>query len=390
MKPMSSFAASLLFVTPLFAAELRLQPQPVVVHEWGTFTSIASENGNPVQWAPLSGTADLPCFVASLVGNSGSATFKDRASGLVRMETPVLYFYSQTPAALSVRVGFPQGWITEWYPKATAVTPAFPRVAPTSGFTGGEIRWDDVRVMPGQNPELPISKNPSHYFAARNTDSAPLQVGKQWEKLIFYRGVGDFAVPLQPVLTKDGRVKITNNGTEAIPLMILFENRAGKVGYRLATGSKTAATELEFPELGSTVDQLRTALASHLVEFGLYRKEADAMIETWRDSWFEEGMRLFYIVPREMVDRVLPLDVQPVPSSTARVFVGRIELLSPAMRETIEAASAAGDTRKLEGLGRFLGPFVMQMERTSPGRERPAAVQALFSKPRPSSGSCVQ
>jgi hypothetical protein len=40
-------------------------------------------------------------------------------------------------------------------------------------------------------------------------------------------------------------------------------------------------------------------LADNLVEFGLYRKEAEPMVETWRDSWFEEGIRLFYIVPRE-------------------------------------------------------------------------------------------
>ena len=59
------------------------------------------------------------------------------------------------------------------------------------------------------------------------------------------------------------------------------------------------------------------------------------MIETWRDSWFEEGMRVFYLVPRSLVDRELRLSVQPAPARIARVFVGREEILSPYMRDRL-------------------------------------------------------
>ena len=52
------------------------------------------------------------------------------------------------------------------------------------------------------------------------------------------------------------------------------------------------------------------------------------MVETWRDSWFEEGTRPIYIMPPHSVDAILPLQVEPAPLRTARVFVGRIELLS--------------------------------------------------------------
>jgi hypothetical protein len=56
--------------------------------------------------------------------------------------------------------------------------------------------------------------------------------------------------------------------------------------------------------------------------------ESQAMVETWRDSWFEEGSRLIYIVPAGAIDAMLPLQVDPAPSQTARVFVGRIELVT--------------------------------------------------------------
>src|SRR5438093_13586661 len=36
----------------------------------------------------------------------------------VRMETPVLYFYADRETVASVRVDFPGGQITEWYPAA--------------------------------------------------------------------------------------------------------------------------------------------------------------------------------------------------------------------------------------------------------------------------------
>ena len=380
MKTLSMLAATLI---PLYSTELPKQNPPVIVHEWGTFTSIATETGAPARWAPLSGDSDLPCFVERL----GPSGFKDIASGFVRMETPVLYFYSQAPVTLSVRVGFPEGWITEWYPNATHTKPDRAGSVVPGRYRDGEIVWDQVHVVPGARPALPVSKGASHYFAARETDAAPVRIGDQWEKLIFYRGVAEFAVPLRPVIAGD-RVKVTNAGQEAIPLLILFENRGGKVGYRLTADVRTEA-ELQFPELDRGIDDLRTSLASHLVEFGLYRKEAEAMVETWRDSWFEQGMRLFYIVPRAMVDRVLPLNVAPAPSAVARVFVGRVEILSPASKDRIRSLSASGDTDALRKLGRFLGPFVTQMERTEPGHARPAPIQSVFSRP-VAAQACVQ
>lgn len=384
MKHIIGLALPLSVVMASVAAELPRERPGVVVHEWGTFTSVATETGASARWAPLSGAADLPCFVAKL----GPTSFKDIASGFVRMETPVLYFYSQAPVTLSVRVGFPEGWITEWYPNATRVSPASAGTAAPGQYRNGEIAWNDVHVTPGQNPVLPVSQGDSHYFAARATDSAPVRIGSQWEKLIFYRGVGEFSIPLRPVITQGGRrVRIANTGAETVPLAILFENRRGKMGYRAVGGLKTA-TEVEFPELTNDVAELSATLASHLVEFGLYRKEASAMVETWRGSWFEEGMRLFYIVPREMVDRVLPLDIQPAPSAVTRVFVGRIELLSPGMQDRIQGLAAGNDVKALQQIGRFLGPFVTQMERMNPGRARPAAISSVFQRPFPT-GACV-
>src|SRR5262245_33076961 len=82
------------------------------VHEWGTFTSVAGENGAPVSWRTFGGPDDLPCFVDRV------GPLKGMLSLTIRMETPVLYFYGARPSTVNVKVDFPKGYITEWYPKA--------------------------------------------------------------------------------------------------------------------------------------------------------------------------------------------------------------------------------------------------------------------------------
>jgi hypothetical protein len=84
-------------------------------------------------------------------------------------------------------------------------------------------------------------------------------------------------------------------------------------------------------------------------------------VETWRDSWFEEGARLIYIMPARSVDAILPLHVEPLPSTTARVFVGRIELVTPETVRSVADALAAGDSVTVDRYRRFLEPIVARM-----------------------------
>src|SRR5580692_9262427 len=100
----------------------------VTVHEWGTFTTVADAAGGEAPWSPLGAPADLPCFVVHLNGGA----YKMMPSGpptspatkvTVRMETPVLYFYSPRKTAVDVSVDLPKGLITEWYPEAARIMP---------------------------------------------------------------------------------------------------------------------------------------------------------------------------------------------------------------------------------------------------------------------------
>ncbi len=347
------------FLTSAFAAEIVPTRDTLVVHEWGTFTSVAGANGDAVSWAPLAETPDLPCFVHRL-----SPLDIKSADAMVRMETPVLYFYPQHEMNLSVHVAFPQGWITEWYPQATAVMPRPAPNVPFPAYRDGQIAWDGLHVSPGPDPAFPAGQGASRYYAARQTESAPISIGGQNEKMIFYRGIGNFTIPLRAAFNSQGALEIQNTGADTVPMAMWFENRDGWISYRMVRNVNGAA-KLERPEKDATLDELRSTLAAVLVESGLYPKEAAAMIETWHDAWFEAGSRLIYIVPRPMVDAVLPLNVTPAATSLSRVFVGRIEVLSPSVRKTFESAIAAGDVPTMAKFGRFLEPFTEQIGRAN-------------------------
>ena len=338
-------AAGVAAAATLIGAELKTEPSSVVAHEWGTFTSVAREDGQAVAWAPLNGAGDLPCFV-----ERSGIVHKTGARGLVRMETPVIYFYSQEPAALSVHVDFKKGYLTEWYPASK----------PLSSISA--LEWH-VDLAPGKDLSYPQSKGPSRYYAARNTDATPLRIGGQTEKMIFYRGYGEFTPPLTARYDEGGKLYVRNLGPDPIPFVIAFENHNGALGYRIAENVADSAT-IEPLAPSQDLSSIRETLATRLTGLGLYPKEAQAMVETWTESWFGEGARVFYIVPRPTVDALLPLKIDPAPSQVQRVFVGRVDLLSPQSEDTIIHALRAGDSQTLSEFGRFLEPFAAQLMRT--------------------------
>jgi hypothetical protein len=348
----------------------------LTAHEWGTFTSIAGRDGSAVEWSPLTGSTDLPGFVEHF----RNAGFKRGLRGTVRMETPVLYFYDSREETVSVKVEFSKGVITEWYPRASRVEPVANIFDGTlyQQHADGTIEWDSVTLSPSLRADFLRENLDNHYYAARMTSSTPLRVktpaGEQQEKFLFYRGVSTFPVPISAKLTAAGKLLVENRSKEEIANTILFERRGEKVGYRIG-GAVQKELNLDAPELNGSIDDLGRDLEGMLVGQGLYQDEAHAMVETWRSSWFEEGSRLLYIVPTAFVDGVLPLSISPAPAQTVRVFVGRLEIVTPATENAVQRALAAHDSAALKIYGRFLEPILESMVQRE---SNPARVQKSY------------
>ena len=355
----------------------------LAVHEWGTFTSIAGDDGRAIEWLPLGGPTDLPCFVQHF-NNSNVVKFlpgedarlidyetaRSKLWGKVRMETPVLYFYGARQTDVKVRVRFPRGLITEWYPQATPFHVGVTATALRHPQFFSQLDWTSVNVSAGSASQFPTEPGKSHYYAARGTDALPLRVGSQNEKFLFYRGVANFDVPLTARVVAGDAIELQNLGSDPIPSVVLFERRGQSIGYRIG-GSLRGRMTLAAPSRTATLESLHADLEKMLIDAGLYPKEASAMLETWRDSWFEDGTRVFYIVPSRSVDAILPLTITPVPTDIKRVFVGRMEVVTASTQQTVEAAIRNKDSAVLERYAASSAPSPIESLRRNLARPTP-------------------
>ena len=394
MARLTRLLACVVLVT--FVAALGGQaPVAVTVHEWGTFTSIAGPDGKAMQWLPLGGPTDLPCFVRTYENRMYKVTtpanvgelldYQQARSGLkgsVRMETPVIYFYAAQPTAARVSVSFPRGLFTEFYPKADVKqSGAYQNILNTSPTMLATITWPTVSIQPGSKAEFPSDRDGSHYYAARETDAAPVRVYGEDEKFLFYRGVAGFDVPISTTLQDDGRVLVKNLGSFTMPRVVLFVKRDGKMGFRIHDGL-ASMTEVAMapPALTATMPALRGELERTLIESGLYPREAKAMLDTWRDDWFNDGTRVFYAVPSQTVDAILPLQISPTPAAIVRSFVGRMEVITPESIAAVERALSTNDTRLLESYGRWLSPIGERVLAKTASAEKKAALTAKLDQ----------
>ena len=344
----------------------------LIVHEWGTFTSFSGSNGVQLDFRPLI-NEDLPDFVLDRQMQSGvSILAKGRIRARIRMETPVTYFYTDEERTVRASVEFPDGLLTEFYPPVVAMEPKFEWKSERESFGKSKLDWGEILLIPVANlaPNvknaqtrkwllgmieqriLPTDGSPAnHYYHARETDSAFVYVhakssedfltvkpsGDHIEKFLFYRGVGRFEQPLQAVVTEAGRVQVTNPGQQPIRSLFRVTMSDGVLMYS-ALESLSAGAMAEFPMLAAqvTLQDLQDRVSAALVRENLYPREATAMVKTWADSWFaEEGTRIFYMVPREITDKLLPLTISPAPDETVRVLVGRVEVMPPSVEKQL-------------------------------------------------------
>jgi hypothetical protein len=347
----------------------------LVVHEWGTFTSVAGKDGAAVDWRPLLAPDDLPSFVYGSSGARGRQRellyAKYSLRSLVRMETPVLYFYADEPTEVAAKVDFPKGRLTEWYPWAKEERRS--------------LDWGRFTVEPKGQATLLKESKPSHYYPARETDAALLRVGEETEKLLFYRGVG--AVPVPVKVTMDAsRVTVTNVGPDALARVFVVESRGGKVAYRTLKAFQ-GQVAIERSDLVDGLQELQRELVKTLVAQGLFEKEARAMVKTWEDSWFEDGVRVLYLVPSKRVDEALPLTLDPKPSELARVFVGRAELITPELERSVLAVMErttmpprVEDVPKIQAqLGRFGESALRGLAASTPDKALQTRINAFLS-----------
>lgn len=346
-----------------------------VLHEWGTFTTLAGSDGVLLDGIHADDHA-LPSFVHT----------RDRAQdgwagAMVKMETPVLYLYSDREREVRVKVGFPGGILTTWFPEARRLLPPVGTEPPA--LKDGSLDWGLVKVLaPGLGLEKLPTVDPADPWAlARVPEANVLRIcnvpGEEHERYLFYRGLGRFDLPLRATLA-EGRVRV-----EGAPSGRVVQVEGKRI--RTAPLVKGAAALADLREV-KAADLVEDLVAEYACQ-GLSLAESRAMVLTWRKSWLEsEGTRVLVPLPRAATDALLPLDVSPAPRESVRVLVARLDILTPAEERRAEdvVRSAASAEEAAKSLGRFAVPVLRRVERTSkdPDVVRRAGELALALEPR--------
>jgi hypothetical protein len=390
---------------------------PLIVHEWGTFTSMQGSDGACLEGLHHEEEA-LPGFVYSRAKVRECPLRKQGYKGLEvpaehvtqKMETPVIYFHSARERRVRVRVDFTGGLLTQWYPVTNLLGP--PEGAKTDGpldvakVSRSFLEWDlKVRARgaaPAVSPPYAHPEDP--WILARATGACFVEtmprVDKdrsgpvEAERYLFYRGLGTFGLPLRAITKGDGTA-VENTGDAQIRRVIALRVRAAGAAYQDVGeiegkgGRPVFFAKVPLAPLDGVVRELSAVVCGSLEKEGLYDDEARAMVATWARQWFRTpGDRLIYLVPRAVTDAMLPLAIQPAPDELVRVLVGRLELITPEKEAEVErallarvgddAAARAAAAKELAALDRFLEPHVRRvLAITSDQRVRRSAEELL-------------
>ncbi len=360
----------------LVPAAERLPSEGMIVHEWGTFTVLQDEAGQELSGINVD-DEPVPRFVHTvnplLLAKPilTNAHWELRQKGAprhhplvtMRLETPVIYFYppkdQREPMTVDVHVKFRGGWLTQFYP--LAVFSADPQLengafdfGNLSPSTVGTLAWQDLQV--GTHADGPETTE-RVWLAPRKVAAAGVTNSEgESEKYLFYRGVGNQKAPLRVTTNRKdktlqfhsqfGASLLGESKARMQPLWVVQVKQDGTCAYRVIDGfdvtsdSKAvlAKASYQFAETDFSADnrsRLEADMHTALVKDGLYADEATALLSTWQWSYFESpGVRVFYLVPRQWTDFILPLSISGNPQ-TERVMIGRIELVSAEQRQLL-------------------------------------------------------
>ena len=348
---------------------------PLMVHEWGTITTIHEANGTPaVGLNRIDESEELPDFVhryepevtrqdpARLLGKSTAVP--GRPDVTMRLETPVIYFYpppnQKFSGSFDVSVNFRGGVINEFYPDAapsvaldTARIQRKLEVGALQDWNGdvlnnyvvGTLQWKGLELH--DTVVAPLTQR-SVWLRPREVHASGVYLPSagEGEVYLFYRGVAHLDALLQTHLGRNGLTLRTPAQLAWLesPSVTLAHvwyaeiRRDGRIAFRERESVTLSKSEpgkelARFKGFGDAEfhddAELHVSLFRALLKQGLFADEADALLHTWQESYFRKpGQRVFYLVPREWTDYFLPLSLS-VPANVTRVIVGRIDLREP-------------------------------------------------------------
>jgi hypothetical protein len=384
----------------------KAEPLPrkgLVVHEWGIFRV---HNDIDLANADMRAVWDgLPKFVYGQVSGRDLPRFWRNVE---LVDKPVLFFHSPDPIDVELRIDFPTGFPGVWWPGTQ--TPAIRYGTLTPAAKDGEpfrfLEWQLSLKEPPKGMRKDVAMHPvedKHWvktLRAVQADDVFARVGEQnqgceRERFVYYDGLLPRGKWVEITVEKE-KIALANRAEHPVFDVTVVDRRTAghtRVARMAKLDSKATIKELEFKEEDAKdwPASGHDALTRQLKDAGLFEDEAKSLVELWKEELFSSpGLTLFYRLPQEEYDRLLPLKMKPRPEKLARVGLVQHPHCEPDLAERVAALAKDLDNddfetreraqNRLDEIGRAAFVHLVKLRKQIKGAEAQRRLDELLEK----------
>jgi hypothetical protein len=385
----------------LLAAPLAPVVEGFAVHEWGVFRvyddlDLANADMKAIWQA-------APKFVyGQVVGRD----LPKHWPNLQPVDKPVVFFHAPKPMDVRLRVDFPSGVPALWWPGTRIpATYGSRRVAePPKGEPYRYLEWSlHLKEKPPRYRNAMPPADPQNWakaLRAVKADDVFARVGEddfgcECERFVYYDGLVPRKRWVSIAVGKDAVTLTSNVDFPVFDVTVVEQLDGGKVRVgrleRLDGRTRERSVALGAVDAARWTEDGPRALLAQLKAAGLNEDEGGSLVALWKkDLLLADGVTLFYRLPQEEYDRLLPLVLEPRPEKLVRVGLVQqphcepdlprrvADLVRQLDADDFEARERAH--RRLDDMGRAAFVHLVRMRRDAKDPEARRRLDQLIEK----------
>jgi hypothetical protein len=321
----------------------------LIAHEWGVFrvhsdVELANADMRAIWQA-------LPKFVYGQVSERDLPKFWRNVEAV---DKPVIFFHTADPVEVELRVDFPGGVPAVWWPGTESPAIRYGKLTPAPK-EGEPFRFLEWRLFVKDPPKLGIAakfelaqvgeKSWVKTLREVKVDDVYVRAGEQYvgcerEKFVYYDGLLPRGKWAEITFDKDSVALVNLAKHPLYDVTVVDRRKADHIRIarvaKLEAGAKVAELEFKGADAkGWPANGLET-LVGQLKEAGLFGDEAKSLADLWKEELFlTPGVTLFYRLPQEEYERLLPLKMKPKPEKLVRVGLVQHPHCEPDLAERV-------------------------------------------------------
>ncbi len=256
---------------------------------------------------------------------------------LLEMDRPIIFFHAPQALTVDLAINFPGGMPGVWWPGTQQPSVRDGKIVGDGTATRPHhsLDWrlnlkEQRGISTGKIPLPSVKKG--HWVETLRAIKADdvyaevgeVQLGQEREHFVYYDGLLPRGKWADVAVEKD-KVAVSNLAAFALYDLTVIDARTPekpRVGRLAKLDAKAGKKTIEFADADakSLADEGVRTLTAQLKDAGLQEDEGHALAVLWQADLFQtEGVTVFYRLPQEEYERLLPMKMKPRPEKLVRV-----------------------------------------------------------------------